>query len=389
MASRPVVIIIAHFDAHGVSTAAARARVVGTARAYARFPHTGPEKLPEFIDTFWAELTSASVEVIDIPVNLRDPATFIEALERLARNTQVSYYDHHATDVQFTSRVSSPIRWFLFADAMQMLQALVPKDAPEFRLGLVGVVADRDAAVLSMVSRETVERDLMPLACALDVLVRRDTQGTLDQLIAARDPVAWLREQAVEYPPYDLAEQISIKRRSHVAVLVDFTALEPKAYAPWVWKTMEQVALKERRPYVVATAMVFDRQTGRYVPAVQVIRYWLARDRPEPRPLVESVLGGRTVIGHPDAFSVRCLDESDMEALAEQIFRQLTAPVSRVTRLISEPTVAEAVQADFAAILDKLTQVLETQQRMYEEYLELKRRQVELLERMERGHPAD
>jgi hypothetical protein len=144
---------------------------------------------------------------------------------------------------------------------------------------------------------------------------------------------------------------------------------------------MEQVALMHNVDYVVAIAESFDRQTNTYVPTVMVIKYWLS-DRPSPRPQLQPVLG-RTTVGHDDAFSVRALDKNDAVQLAERVFNELELLTPRTTHLINERVVASAVRADFAAILTKLTQILENQNKMYQEYLELKRQQVELLRQLQ------
>ena len=68
----------------------------------------------------------------------------------------------------------------------------------------------------------------------------------------------------------------------------------------------------------------------------------------------------------------------EAEKLAEMLEREFYEP--KTIRLIEERTVASALRDDFRAILEKLTEILETQRKMYEEYLRLKKRQVELLE---------
>jgi hypothetical protein len=88
---------------------------------------------------------------------------------------------------------------------------------------------------------------------------------------------------------------------------------------------------------------------------------------------------GRTTVGHDDAFSVRALDKGDAMALAQRIFEELELISPRTAHLINESRVAEAVRADYATILQRLTQILELQNKMYAEYLELKKQQVELL----------
>jgi hypothetical protein len=141
---------------------------------------------------------------------------------------------------------------------------------------------------------------------------------------------------------------------------------------------MEQVALQYNADYVVAISQALDRQTNQYVPVVQIIRYWLSQ-RPSPRPQLQPVLG-RTTIGHDDAFSLRALDINDARTLAERLFNELELLTPRTMHLINESRVAEAVRQDFNMILQRLTQILELQTKMYNEYLELKRRQVQLLE---------
>jgi hypothetical protein len=178
-----------------------------------------------------------------------------------------------------------------------------------------------------------------------------------------------------------LVRQVEVVRRGLNTILVDLTKIPAQQVAGWSWKVMEQVALQHRVDYVIAIAESYDRQTNAYVPTVLTIKYWLSQ-RPSPRPTLAPVLG-RTTIGHDDAFSIRALDASDARSLAERIFNELELLSPRTTHLINETRVAEAVRADFATILSKLAQILESQNRMYQEYLELKRQQVELLKQLQ------
>ncbi|RLI86871.1 MAG: hypothetical protein DRP01_03255 [Archaeoglobales archaeon] len=370
--------ILAHFDGHGVATAAARARSLDITydRVFARYPVTSPEQLPNYIDSMFPTLTRYHVEIIDIPVNLKDPRTYIDAINRLARNTPVTIFDHHATDYQYANEILA--RYILFPNAIRMAEALVNQD--ELELALVGVVADRDREILTVRSREEVERELVPLAQRLDVLVRQDALETIKWLTI--DGIEYLRRTEAEYPPIVLAKQVTILRRGINTIMVDMTSGDLRQISMWSWKIMEQIALQYNIDYVVAVSMVYDRQTNQYVPATQVIKYWLS-ERPSPRPRIQPVLGRQT-IGHDDAFSIRAIDLNDARQLAEQLFNELEAMTPRTVRLISESNVAEAVRYDYSAILEKLTRILENQEKLYREYLELKRRQVELLERTQR-----
>jgi hypothetical protein len=348
---------------------------VPSERVYAKFPVTGPEQLPSYIDTFFPTLVNYDIEIIDIPVNLRDPRSYVNAINRLASNTTVTLFDHHKTDYQFATQIVA--RMIVFGSGIEMAEVL--SDERNRVLAYVGVVADRDSSILSRVSREEVERELLPLANRLDVLVRQDAESTLKTLVSEPDPITYIRNANVQYPPEQLSRQVTVVRRGLNTVLVDLTSLPAQQISAWSWKTMEQVALQYQADYVVAIAESFDRQTNQYVPTVLAIKYWLSQ-RPSPRPQLAPVLG-RTTLGHDDAFSVRALDKSDAVQLAQRVFEELELISPRTARLINEQRVAEAVRADYNTILQRLTQILELQSKMYQEYLELKKRQVELLER--------
>jgi hypothetical protein len=369
--------VVGHFDGHGVATTAAYARSnnVPVDNIYVRFPDTGPEKITDFIDTFFPTLVKYDVVMIDIPVNLKNPAQWISTVNRLAMNTSVTIYDHHETDVQYATQLAA--RMVVFPNATRMAEVL--SNDENRTLAYIGVVSDRDSSILSVMARDEVER-LMSLANVLDVLVRQDALQTARNLITTVDPVQWLRAQAVSvaYPPAQLMSSVEILRRGYNTLLIDMTKL-PQNAGGWSWKIMELVAYINSVDYVVTINQTLDRQTNNYVPVVQVIKYWLSQ-RPSPRPQLQPIMGRQT-IGHDDAFSIRAMDLNDARQLAEQLFNHLEALTPRVTHLINDSNVAEAIRADFSTILQTLTRILEQQNRMYQEYLELKRQQVELLRR--------
>jgi hypothetical protein len=376
--------IISHFDGHGVATSASRARSLGvpSERVYSKYPITGPEQLPNYIDTYFPTLLQYDIEVIDIPVNLRDPRTFINAVNRLASNTSVAIFDHHKTDIQYATQIVA--RFVIFSNAVEMAEVL--SNEYNRTLAYIGVVSDRDPSILLRMSREEVERELLPLANRLDVLVRQDAETTLRNLVDSPNPIDYLRGVAVEYPPEQLSHQVTIVRRGLNTVLIDLTQLPTQQISGWSWKVMEQIAmLYHNADYVVAVSLAFDRQTNSHVPTVMVIKYWLS-SRPSPRPQLQPILG-RTTVGHDDAFSIRAMDINDARQLAERIFNELELLTPKTVTLINEQRVAEAIRADFNTILQKLTQLLEQQQQMYREYLELKRRQVQLLEQAAQQQP--
>jgi hypothetical protein len=320
--------VIGHFDGHGVSTTAARARSLGipAERVYSRFPVTGPEQLPNYIDEHFHALAQHDVEIIDIPVNLKDPRAFIDAVNRLAASTPVALYDHHATSLQFAARMLA--RVVVFGSGVEMAEALV--DQENLMLAFIGVVSDRDSSILSRVSRDEVENELLPLANKLDIIVRQDAEKAVKDLTSTADPIAYIRGVSAGYPPEVLARQVEVRRKGVNTVLVDMTRMPAQQVVGWGWKVMELVALQHGADYVVAVAVGFDRQANQYVPTVMVIKYWLST-RPSPRPVLAPVLG-RVAIGHDNAFSVHATDADDARSLAERVYDELEPAPPRTTR---------------------------------------------------------
>jgi hypothetical protein len=320
--------VIGHFDGHGVSTTAARARSLGipAERVYSKFPVTGPEQLPDYIDEHFHVLAQHDVEIIDIPVNLKDPRAFIDAVNRLAASTPVALYDHHATSLQFAAQMLA--RVVVFGSGVEMAEALV--DQENLMLAFIGVVSDRDSSILSRVSRDEVESELLPLANKLDVIVRLDAEKAVKDLASAADPIAYIRGVSAGYPPEVLARQVEVRRKGVNTVLVDMTRMPAQQVVGWGWKVMELVALQHGADYVVAVAVGFDRQANQYVPTVMVIKYWLST-RPSPRPVLAPVLG-RVAIGHDNAFSVHATDADDARSLAERVYDELEHAPPRTAR---------------------------------------------------------
>jgi hypothetical protein len=318
--------VIGHFDGHGVSTTAARARglEIPAERVYSKFPVTGPERLPNYIDEHFHVLAQHDVEIIDIPVNLKDPRAFIDAVNRLAASTPVALYDHHAASRQFAVQMLARVA--VFGSGVEMAEALVGQE--NLMLAFIGVVSDRDSSILSRVSRDEVENELLPLANKLDVIVRQDAEKAVKDLTSVADPITYIRGVA-GYPPEVLARQVEVRRKGVNTVLADMTGMPAQQVVGWGWKVMELVALRHGADYVVAVAEGFDRQANQHVPTVMVIKYWLS-EKPSPRPILAPAIG-RITIGHDNAFSVHATDADDARSLAERVFDELEPAPPRTT----------------------------------------------------------
>jgi hypothetical protein len=265
------------------------------------------------------------VEIIDIPVNLKDPRAFVDAVNRLAASTPVALYDHHKTSCQFVVRMLA--RAVIFGSGVEMAEALV--DQENLMLAFVGVVSDRDSSILSRVSRDEVENELLPLANKLDIAVRQDAEKAVKDLASVADPIAYIRGVSAGYPPETLARQVEVWRKGVNTALIDMTRMPAQQVAGWGWKVMELVALQHGADYVVAVAESLDSQADQHVPTVMVIKYWLS-PRPSPRPMLAPVIG-RVAIGHDNAFSVHATDARDARSLAERVFDELESASPRTT----------------------------------------------------------
>jgi len=135
----------------------------------------------------------------------------------------------------------------------------------------------------------------------------------------------------------------------------------------------------------VAVVPTFVPQRNQY--SAIFATYW--RESDEVRQVVDVFINatfvGRQVVGHSGAKSVALLSEQEVQNIptwARQLDEALSQRIytPKVTTFIPDSMVARALSQDFGAILQRLTEILETQRRMYQEYLELKRRQVQLLE---------
>ena len=394
-------LVIAHFDAHGTLTAAARTRILqqqGEAvEALARFPVTGPQGLSsgQLVQAV-RELGIAPqrFELIDIPLDVRNIDASILSLRDLIGIAPVYYYDHHETDLPHLHRLHRiGVVASIFGSAVDMAAGLGLIAEPTAKeLAIVGIVADRDVDVLRLIEREEVEQRYLRLANIADVMVRspqRFGYGDLPELIRAlaEQGIRLIEQVRVEYPPEALADELAgrIVERGDIALLVDWSSADTSV-SMWIPKTLEQLLLRQGRSVAIAVVPGYNPRT-RTVEGydVRMLKYWLApSDVPTPEDVAKDLIAARAiqgrVVGHADYISIRFATIDEAMNAARRIFSTIEGITPRTAHLVSDSYVATAVRRDFQSILERLTRILENQERMYQEYLELKRRQVELLE---------
>ena len=393
-------LVVSHFDSHGVAFAAARYSVLSRrseVEVVSKFPNTGPRGLSDgSIRQLLDQYAPRRYEIIDIPIDVRNPDAAIKTLSELAARAPVYYYDHHDTDIPFIPKLHEVgIFASVFGDNVAMAAALELFSNNISRyLAIIGMVADRDRSVLKIESREKIEKEYLPLANRLDVLVRNpsiigvSTQGELAKELVRRGPHNILLYANIEYPPEQLASEFQSKivSEGQIALLVDLSSIEQRL-GQWIPKTLEQMLLLRRKYIAVAVAPGFNPRTRTLEGYdVRVLRYWLApADVPVPEDVAKELIAqaaiSGNVVGHADYISIRYPRVEAAMAAARTIFQRFEGSLSTAAHLINDSIVAQAVQRDFKAILEELKEIHRQMAEMYREYLELKKKQVELLER--------
>ncbi|MGC8988334.1 hypothetical protein [Infirmifilum sp.] len=368
-------VIVGHFDTHGVSASYLAVKAFNAQEVYANYPQTSPEQVVVTLQNLYsASSVPLHIVLVDIPVDLKNPQAFIRGLEDLATRHSVTLIDHHESSVQFLSQFQRVRAIFLGPSAYDLnawLLSQVPNASDIDRtIAIVGAVGDRDPAV---VQRGLFTQELQALADGLDVLVRERDGAfrTVRALVHSPDSVLEeARQKASQIPSARIGERIG-------SVAIATEALP----AQWGPKALEKMAFTTGAWY--ATGWSYDQRSGQWI--VRAIIRWDVQARmpslPTPGSVARNLWPTRSIIGHPSAPSMAATSEDEAREMATQWARALADAATRgvapnVTTFIAETKVGEMM----AEILARLERVLESQNRMYQEYLELKKRQVELLE---------
>lgn len=387
--------IVAHHDLDGIARAAIallsdQFRSAEVHIVYSRkHPATNPIALKHYLNII--PRNANPILFIDIAIDVKDPQGYINALVEFSRSHRVIWTEHHETDLAYLYQLAEGLAqhnsialWagpsaYDYSIALAMWLGLDPNDQNVRELAILTAIGDRDPKILSILSRDELLR-YYELGNGIDVIIReissKDDPAHYDALARAltinRDIVfSEAREKANNIPSVSRYELI----RPAVVALEE---LSPG----WGPKSLERLALRSDVPYAFGISL--NPRDNTYV--IRAITLWtkLNQYRPVGEILAPHIRDlGLTFYGPPAAIvisSFRTFDDAQrtMFALAEQLAQDIYVP--RTTTLINERSIAQALQSDFNAILEKLTEILDTQRKMYQEYLTLKKRQVELLE---------
>ncbi|MCC6050276.1 MAG: hypothetical protein LM580_06195, partial [Thermofilum sp.] len=377
-------VVVGHFDAHGVTAAYLAAKAYGASEVFANYPATSPENVVQTLQNLYAASPSPlRIVLVDIPVDLKNPAAFVRGLEDLALRHEVLYFDHHESSVQFLHLFQRVKAVFLGPSALTLnnyLLSRIPSATDTDRtVALVGAVGDRDPEV---VRQGLYSAELQRLADGLDVLVR-ERDGALRVVRALlQSPEAVLgeaRARADQIPAAQYGQRVG-------PVVVAEGQLPPM----WGPKALEKLAFSSAAWYAVGWGV--DERTRTPI-ARAIIRWDIAAKMPYlplPGNVARQLWPTRNVIGHPAAPSVAATSEQEAREMALQWARALAEQALKsaspqAATFISETKVGEMI----AEVLHRLEQLIELQTKMYSEYLDLKRQQVELLRRAGGARAAD
>ena len=380
----PQTVVIGHFDTHGVTAAYLAAKAYGASEVFANYPATSPETVVQTLQNLYAAApTSLRIVLVDIPIDLKNPSAFIRGLEDLALRHEIVFIDHHESSVQFLHMFQRVKAIFLGPSALTLNNYLLGqiREATDLdrTIALIGAVGDRDPEI---VKQGLFTPELQTLADGMDVIVR-ERDGALRAVRTLLQSPAMLldeaRTKAGQIPSAALGQRIG-------PVVVAAASLP----AQWGPKSLERLAFQSGAWY--AAGWSYDERNRVWV--VRAIIRWDVAARmpnlPQPGAVAKTLWPARNVIGHPAAPSVAATSEDEAREMALAWARALADAATRgaapaTTRFIPESDVGTL----FVEVLQRLEQILEEQRRMYQEYLDLKRRQVQLLERAGGARVAD
>ena len=368
------VVVVAHHDVHGITAGYLASRAFNATEVYANFPQTAPENLIATLQNMYAASPQKlKIVIVDIPVNLKDPVSFITGLENLAIRHEVIFIDHHESSVPYLTQFRRVKPIFLGPSALTLnnflLQQITNANEIDKTIALLGAIGDRDPEV---VKQGLLMNELQILSDGLDVLVR-EKDGALKTVRAmVQNPTAILDEakaRANQIPSAQVSQRIG-------PVAISLAQLPPQ----WGPKALEKMAFASGAWYAVGWGI--DERSKQ--PIARAIIRWDIQAKmsnlPTPGQIARQLWPTRNIIGHPSAPSVAASSESEAQEMVVQWARALADASkfsTKATTFVNESIVGEA----FVEVLQRLEQILQNQQKMYQEYLELKKRQVELLER--------
>jgi len=362
------VVVISHFDGHGVISGYVVSKYYNAIESYSNYPETSPENLPTLLlNRYSATPQKLTIITVDIPVDLKNPANFIRVLEDMTLRHELIFIDHHESSLQFINMFRNVKTIFVGTSAYLMTKQFVKEKIDE-ELAIVGAICDRDPEVIK---RGLWNQRLQQIADGIDIMIRR-TNGAYHVLHRLLDHPEFVIEEAITQS--GRIPEATLGRQFGVVGLASEQLPEG-----WSLKALEKMCFKHNLWYGVGYE--FTTRFNQWV--VRAIIRWDIRAKypqlPSPKDIASKIFPTRTIIGHPDAISIASMNREEAQEIASKLAREIADSVVRPSRAITHLVNVDTIGEVLTEILLSIRQILDRQTQMYEEYLKLKEEQVKLL----------
>ena len=387
-------IIIHDTDLHGLTCGITALYALEGAIPLSHFdPRSELRTTPDNLANVIQNLGNADLYVLDIPIDVRNPKAYIDALiAHVQFKGRVVWMDHHGhsqwVDVLNRNGVFAVVFGTSYDLTMALPRMFSRVDSFVEGWAIIGALADFDPSIAPRVSR-----DLEEVVCDIvDSVYKQQRQQLMQVLNINEIPqygnigsisygIATRRIEASQFIEAckSIGRPIPLPRTYGTLTNVVYTTEIPQSGLAWktAWKLCLTTGCK------VAMVPTYIPQRNQY--SLIIATYWREDDR--VRQAVEEFITmkfpGRQVVGHFGARSILLMAQNELEMIP-QWARELDELISqrcytpRTARLISDEYVARAIHEDY----NRIVQLLERIAKALEAGAEAKQRQVELLKEL-------
>jgi len=333
-------LVIYHSDVHGGMSGLVALRALlsedhDVVHHFSNFdrnpPSTEPEPFPDTLRMLAEQYRPQKIYVLDIPVDVRNPAKAVRTVEEVSKSVAVEYVDHHEVPDEALSLVTAGLlRLYKSAYRMSLHvpEALGALNSELEYFAIIGAVADGDSTVAEMVSKELeyVVNTYVDSAWKAGFRTIEEVKNLTPKYGNAGAIVQFLLQHNVGYDEFlDLAQRygeelkpVEYEVKGSVVVAREI----PKEGFGWkmawllCWLTGAPVAVVKHasrgKMFVIAAA------------------YWR---RSELKPIVDravfSVAVDRSrVVGHPGARSILVNSNDEADEVAKRIANEINEMLS-------------------------------------------------------------
>jgi len=289
-------------------------------------PSTEPEPFPDTLKMLTEQYRPQKIYVLDIPIDVRNPARAVRTIEEVSKSAGVEYVDHHEVPDEALRLVTAGIlRPYKSAYKMSLH---VPKTLGVLNseleyFAIIGAVADGDSTVSDMVSKE-LEYEVnayVDSAWKAGFKTIDEVKNLTPKYGNAGAIVQFLLQHNIDYGEFlDLAQRYGeelkpadYEVRGNVVVAREI----PKEGFGWKMSWLLS--------WITGVPIAVVKHISRGKMTVITAVYWR---RPELKPLVDkavfSVAIDRTrVVGHPGARSILVSSNDEADEVVRRLVEEI------------------------------------------------------------------